>query len=126
MAATNPVILVVDDDPALLGALKFALELDSYAVRTYSSAESVLKDLALPTPCCLVIDYRLPGMNGLDLLARLRALGVAAPAILITTSPGSAVREAAARADIPIIEKPLLTNALSDEIRRAITARASL
>jgi two-component system, LuxR family, response regulator FixJ len=125
LIASNPVILVVDDDPALLGALTFALELESYVVRGYSDAAAVLGDADLSTPCCLVIDYRLPGMNGLDLLARLRERGIAAPAILITTSPGASLREAAMRAEIQIIEKPLLTNALSDEIRRAIAARAS-
>jgi two-component system, LuxR family, response regulator FixJ len=125
LIASNPVILVVDDDPALLGALTFALELESYVVRAYSDAAAVLGDADLPRPCCLVIDYRLPGINGLDLLARLRERGIAAPAILITTSPGAPLREAAMRAEIQIIEKPLLTNALSDEIRRAIAARAS-
>jgi two-component system, LuxR family, response regulator FixJ len=121
--AIHPVILVVDDDPALCSALKFALELEEYDVRTYESATDLLDDAAMPRPCCLVIDYRLPGMNGLELVARLRKRGIDAPAIMITTSPGTAVREEAKRAGTPIIEKPLLTNALSDAIRRAISAK---
>ena len=121
MASTDP-ILIIDDDCALCSALKFALELEHYIVRTYASAAAVLGDTAMPSPCCLVIDYRLPGMNGLELLMRLRARGITAPAILITTSPGGAVREAAERTGTRIIEKPLLTNALSEAISRAISA----
>jgi two-component system response regulator FixJ len=121
VVASEASILVVDDDPAVCNALKFALELENYAVRTYASGAELLGEPALPPARCLVIDYRLPGMNGLELLARLRRLGIAAPAILITTNPGNALRVAAADAGTHIVEKPLLTNALSDAIRHAIS-----
>lgn len=116
-----PLVVVVDDDPALLGALAFALEIEGFAVRTYAGGPAMLCDAAgTRDAACLVIDYRLPEMNGLDLLDALRACGIVAPAILITTNPNGALRETARQRDMRIIEKPLLTNALSDAIRCAI------
>ena len=67
-----------------------------------------------------MIDYNLPDMNGLDLLAALRRSGVTLPAILITTNPNALIRANAAAARVPIVEKPLLGNALVDGIRGAL------
>jgi CheY-like chemotaxis protein len=58
-------------------------------------------------------------MSGLDALARLRARNVTAPAILITSNPQRALRDAARSAGVPIVEKPLLGDALVGDIRRA-------
>jgi two-component system response regulator FixJ len=66
-----------------------------------------------------VIDYNLPGMNGLTPLDKLRERAVSMPAILITTHPSAAVCQRAAAAGISIIEKPLLGNALIEGVRHA-------
>lgn len=113
-------VLVVDDDPAVLGSLKFALEIEGFRVRVFLSGKDLLDGEALPEPACLVVDYNLPGTNGLDLLAALRARGTRLPAILITSHPSAEVSRRAAAAGIAIIEKPLLGNALSEAIRRAL------
>jgi two-component system, LuxR family, response regulator FixJ len=119
------IVLVVEDDAALRNSLKFAFELEGYAVHTYASGSAILQDAGPPEPYCLVIDYRLPDMDGLELLQRLRARGIDAPAILITTGPSSSVRGAARRAGVHIIEKPLLGNALSEAIRNAFASNAT-
>jgi FixJ family two-component response regulator len=59
----------------------------------------------------------MPGISGLDLVSRLRARRVSAPAILITSHPTAAVISRAADAGVPIVEKPFLGNALIDSIR---------
>jgi FixJ family two-component response regulator len=64
-----------------------------------------------------VIDFKLPEMNGLDLLAALRGRGVQLPAILVTSHPTNALRRRAAEETTPIIEKPLFGDALTDAIR---------
>ena len=69
---------------------------------------------------CLVLDYNLPGIDGLDLLERLRAAEVTLPAILITTNPRKALRARAALAGVQIVEKPLLTDALRDSVNAAL------
>lgn len=116
---TSPVVVVVDDDPAVRGSLKFALELEGFDVRIFATADEILhQDMAdLPLSGCLVVDYNLPGINGLDLLRELKQRHVAWPAILITSHPTEQVRRRATSAGIAIVEKPLFSNALSDAVR---------
>ena len=85
-APQRPVVLVVDDDPAVLNTLTFSLKVEGFAVRAYASGRELLDDPVLPVHGCLVIDQRLPGMSGLELVASLRARKVSLPAILITTT----------------------------------------
>jgi two-component system, LuxR family, response regulator FixJ len=59
-------------------------------------------------------------MNGLDLITLLRARRFAAPAILITSHPSPSLRARAHKAGVPIVEKPLLGNALLDKIRDVV------
>jgi two-component system, LuxR family, response regulator FixJ len=112
-----PVVVVVDDDPAVCNSLKFSLELEGFAVRAYRSAAELLLDGALDDCNCFVIDQRMPGMNGMELIAKLRDRRIPAPAILILSQPNAALKERAALANIPIVEKPLLGNALLEQIR---------
>jgi FixJ family two-component response regulator len=106
-------VFVVDDDPAVLHSLKFALELEGYSVSVYHDAAEVLARTAFPDRGCLIVDYKLPDMNGLDMLAKLRARGTTTPAVLITSAPGEALVRRAAEANVRIIEKPLLGNTLN-------------
>jgi len=80
----------------------------------------VLKNPELSKIACFVIDEKLPGMTGLELLAALRKRQIMAPAILITSHPTILLEERAARAGVPIIEKPLLGNTLFERVRDAI------
>jgi two-component system, LuxR family, response regulator FixJ len=111
------IVVIVDDDAALLGSLKFSLELEGFAIRAYPDAEAVLASAEAGKAACIVVDYKLPGMNGLELLHEMRTRGIAAPAILITTAPGAALRDRAARDGVILVEKPLFGNALSESIR---------
>ena len=116
----RPTVLLIDDDPAVRSSLKFALEVEGFAVRAYPTGSDLLNDEDMPESGCLVADYHLPGMNGLDLLARLRDRKVSLPAILITTAPSAAVRRRAASAGVRLVEKPLLSDALFQGIRAAL------
>jgi two-component system response regulator FixJ len=119
-AVPGYVVIVIDDDFAVRNSLKFALEIEGLTVRSYATGAELLSagDLALCN--CLVVDQNMPGMNGLDLITLLRARHFAAPAILITSHPSSSLRERAQQAGVPIVEKPLLGNALLDKIRDAV------
>ena len=113
-------VLIIDDDPAVRNSLKFALEVEGFSVRAYQTGAELLKDADIPDDGCLVVDYKLPEMNGLDLLVELRRRKVDLPAILITTHPNAAVRDRAAKAGVPLIEKPLLNDTLFQGIRTAL------
>jgi FixJ family two-component response regulator len=119
-----PLILVVDDDPAVCGSLKFSLELEGYRVRTFASAREVLEDPNLASADCLIIDQVLPEVSGLGLLRELRSRGISLPALLITSNPAPLLRDRAAAAGVPIVEKPLLGNALLDAIAGVLATRA--
>jgi FixJ family two-component response regulator len=113
-----PVVVIVDDDPAVCGSLKFSLELEGFVVRAYGNADELLgaDESAYD---CLVVDQRMPGMSGVELIAKLRTLEVRTPAILLISQPNPALAARAAKAAVPIVEKPLLGNALLERIREA-------
>lgn len=115
-------ILLVDDDPALCEAIAFALETEDYSVRAYGSGEAALGETTPPQCDCVIIDYRLPGMDGLELLAQLRARGLRCPAIIITSNPSERLRRRAEDANACLVEKPLLCDSLVDAIEALVAS----
>jgi two-component system, LuxR family, response regulator FixJ len=120
--AKRPIITVVDDDLAVCGSLKFALELEGFAVRTYHSGAELLRAGDLEDCNCFVIDQRMPGMTGMELVEALRERLVLTPAILIISHANAALSARAQKAAVPIVEKPFLGNALVERIREACWA----
>lgn len=116
---SRPAVLLVDDDPAVAHAVQFSFDLEGLDVRSFSDAAGLLAS-DIPREGCLVLDYHLPDIDGLDLLERLRANGVRLPAVLMTTNPRMILKARAAVAGVPIIEKPLLTDALLTAVRSAL------
>lgn len=114
-------VVVVDSDPAVLGALKFALELEGFGVTAFRSGTEALAQRNLPLSGCLVTDFNLADMSGLDLVASLRDRAVQLPAILLTSDPPARLRRRAAAAGMQIVEKPLLGDTLGEAIREALS-----
>lgn len=119
------VVIVIDDDLAVRNSLKFSLEVEGFTVRSYATGAELLSAEDLMHSSCFVVDQNMPGMNGLDLIASLRARHLSAPAILITSHPGPPLRERAREAGVPIVEKPLLGNVLLDKIRDLVGGKPS-
>lgn len=122
IARSPAILIVVDDDAAVLKALKIGFETEGFDVRAFSDAESVLAEPDYPETGCLIVDQRLPGLSGLELIARLRKVGLRLPAVLITT-PTPAVLRLAAAANVPVVGKPLLNNALIETVGRLLDAQ---
>ncbi len=121
-ATTKHKICVLDDDPAVRQSLRFLLETHGFKVRTFNAAATLLTSIERDDVDCLVIDYRLPHMDGLDVAARLRQRQVAAPIVLMTGYPNQHMAEKAAAAGIDyILFKPDLENSLVMRVREAIS-----
>jgi two-component system response regulator FixJ len=121
---TKTMIYVVDDDSDVLGSLQFLLETDGFDVRTFKSGAALLNDGASDDADCFVIDYKMPNMNGLDLVNRLRGRAISAPIILITGDPDEHIPEKAATAGVRhVLRKPLLDESLIGHIRGALDER---
>lgn len=123
---TRTMIYVVDDDSDVLGSLQFLLETDGFAVRTFKSGAALLGDKAPDDADCFVIDYKMPNMNGLDLVKHLKKRDISAPVILITGSPDETILDRAASAGVHhVLRKPLLDESLISHIRGAIKERGT-
>jgi two-component system, LuxR family, response regulator FixJ len=111
-------VLVVDDDAAVRSSLKFALEAEGLEVRLYDGPAALLAERNLPLRACLVVDYRMPLMDGLDLVTSLNARNTVLPTILITDHATLGLRARAAKVGIrQVLEKPLSDSALVEGIR---------
>lgn len=115
-------VTVIDDDAALLHALRFMLELEGFAAATYPDAHSFLAHEGEPDTHCLVIDQRMPGMSGIELTAHLRQRGKTMPIIVMSGVPNQDLkaRALAAGADI-VLEKPLHENTLGDALKSLLS-----
>jgi two-component system response regulator FixJ len=115
--AETAVVHLVDDDEAVRRSLALLLTTFGYACATYGSAEDLLAAAGHLAPGCLIVDVRMPGMDGLSLQSELAARGVPHPVIVITghADVPLAVRAMKAGA-VDLIEKPYS----ADDILRAV------
>jgi two-component system, LuxR family, response regulator FixJ len=81
---SDNLVHVIDDDDAVRESLSFLLRTARMEVRTYESAAAFLSGLANVRSGCIITDVRMPEISGIDLLRRLKELGVGIPVIVIT------------------------------------------
>lgn len=119
----DPIVWIVDDDEAMRSSLKWLIESVGMRVESFSSAGAFLDRHYPGRFGCLLLDVRMPGMSGLELLDHLRKEQMLPPAIIITGHGDvpMAVRAMKAGA-VDFIEKPFNDEVLLDSIRRAVMA----
>ena len=85
-------ILVVDDDASVRALLRDLLECEGHEVRTADDGFAALRSVASARPDCVVLDVMMPGLDGHEVLARLRALagGASLPVIMLTAAADDA------------------------------------
>lgn len=84
MTSAAPLVFVVDDDRSVRASLANLLEAEDYAVETFPSAAAYLEREPHPGPSCLVLDVRMPGLDGLALQQRLVARGGGEQIVFVT------------------------------------------
>jgi two-component system, LuxR family, response regulator FixJ len=117
------VIHVIDDDLAMRDSLAFLLDVNGYKPQAYESAGAFLKGADVATLNCVVSDIRMPDMNGIELVRKLKSEGSKCPVILITGHGDVALAVEAMKAGaVEFIEKPFDDEALLAAIRSALDA----
>lgn len=112
---------VVDDDQAVREALPDLLQEFGFAARAFASAEELLASDGLGEARCLILDFAMPGMTGLELQRELRVRGHRIPIIFITAQPDEAIRaRAVGEGAADVLLKPFSDTALLAALNTAL------
>lgn len=119
MNSQSRTIAVVDDDAAVCDSHRILLEANNLDVQTYLSGADFLREN--PDVACVIVDYQMPGLNGLDFMSELRQRGSKLPAIMITATSDPTVDRRAAQFGITqVLRKPLSGQVLLRAIRKEL------
>jgi two-component system, LuxR family, response regulator FixJ len=118
---TPATVVVIDDDDAVRGSLQLLLKSINLPVTVYASAQEFLPSYVLDQPGCLIVDVRMPGMNGLELQQKLNLRGAMIPVIFITGHGDiSMAVEAMQYGAFDFLPKPFSDQDLLDRVGRAL------
>ena len=127
-AGHTPTVHVIDDDEAVRRALAMLLRSAGFGVETYASGPVFLDALATPggaRPGCVLTDVRMPGLDGIELLLRLREHGVRTPVVVMTAHGDVATAVRAMKAGAAdFVEKPFDDEALLAALGAALDEAA--
>ncbi|MBB3981900.1 two-component system response regulator FixJ [Sphingobium fontiphilum] len=111
----KPTIHIVDDDEAIRRSLSFMLKTAGYSVQLYADGESFLKAADHIEEGCVLLDVRMPGIDGMEVQRRLRARGIMLPVVIMTGHGDVDLAVAAMKAGATdFLEKPFEKAALID------------
>ena len=114
-------VTIVDDDELMRNALLGLLKAAGLSARVFASAEDFLNSGCQRQTGCLIADIRMPGMSGLELLARLNADNCGIPTIFITAHGGTKMKMEALRAGaVEFLTKPFDNGVLLQHVRAAM------
>lgn len=115
------VVHIVDDEDAVRRSASFLLRTAGYAVTTHASGVAFLKEAKGLEPGCVLLDVRMPDMDGLAVQAEMNARGLALPVVVLTGHGDVTVAVRAMKAGaIDFLEKPFEKDALIDAIERGL------
>jgi FixJ family two-component response regulator len=122
--ATKNLISVIDDDESIRRTTTLLIESFGFRAAAFESAESFLKSDQLHDTSCLILDVRMPDMNGLELQSKLAAAGYGIPVIFITAYEDKDSRGRAMQAGaIAFLDKPFSDEQLLETVRSALLIR---
>src|SRR6266446_8519902 len=115
------VVSIVDDDASLRRSLRNLLTSVGFRVETFASADDFLGSVQRETTACLVLDLRMAGMNGLDLLRHLAVTDSRIPVVILTAHGDDEARRQSLEAGaVAFLGKPFRGDALLDAVRTAL------
>lgn len=121
MSENEPVVYLVDDDEAIRKSASFMLRTSGYKVRSFESGIAFLKAVKTLEPGCILLDVRMPEIDGFEVQKRLRERGVLLPVVIMTGhgDVSAAVRAMKAGA-VDFIEKPFEKSTVVHAIGEAL------
>ena len=124
---TGELIAVVDDDAAVRASLDALLEAAGYRTRLFASGSAFLGSLDELEGACIILDVKMPGLDGLEVQRRLNRLGAMLPVVIVTGHGDVPMAVEAMRAGaIDFLEKPVRRDRLMESISRALGADREL
>lgn len=121
LPSKRSLIYVVDDDYDVLRSLRFLLEAEGFEVRTFRSGSALLGSSARDRADCLIVDYKMAGIDGLELADKLRSLDISTPIVMITGYPDQNIAAKANSVGVrQVLLKPNLEDNLVECVRSAI------
>jgi two-component system response regulator FixJ len=112
---------LVDDDEAIRRSVGFMLKTSGFHVRTYESGVELLKSASNLEPGCILLDIRMPGLDGLEVQAVLRDKGITLPVIIMTGHGDVSLAVQAMKAGaLDFIEKPFEKAVLISAIEHGV------
>ena len=119
--AAAPTIFIVDDDPEIRTAMRDMVERHGYRAEVFADGESFLKACSPDQSGCLLVDARMPGLGGLDLIKRVTGMQLSLPVIMITAYGEIAMAVTAMKAGaFDFLQKPVRPDELLESIKDAL------
>ena len=117
-------LALVDDEASVRKALGRLLRLAGYEVLAFASGEALLDSLSARVPDCVLLDVHMPGLTGLQVQARLQAVGLDVPVVFITASDDAEVeRSAIDGGGLCVLHKPFSNDRLLEAVGEALSGR---
>jgi FixJ family two-component response regulator len=123
MAKTSELICIVDDDPSVLRALGRLIRSFGFEVELLASGRECLDGPSINRAACLILDVSMPGMDGFEVLALLRASGRSIPTVFISAHDDDVYRtKARSVGGVAFLGKPCDADLLRSAIDQALAA----
>src|SRR6267154_1894292 len=121
----DPVVSIVDDDVSVRRSTRRLLRSSGFRAEAFASAEEFLESKSAAKTACLILDLRMPGMNGLELQRRLNQNGDPVPVIFLSAHASEEdERSALSAGAVQFLRKPISKEALLSAIREALEDQA--
>jgi FixJ family two-component response regulator len=117
----RPAVVIVEDDDEVRLSMQMLLGSRGYETSGFASPDLLMRDGLPDQTACLLLDYRMPGLNGIELLSKLRDAGNTVPAIMVTGFFNNQLEARARQAGFTAVcEKPIMIDRFFDVIASVV------